>query len=270
MDIFKKNEKILSVWEKQSELNGETDEFVPDGIMYRGEIQNCDGGCEHLPSKGFIKESEIWETAPMRFLFITKELNCYGGDAWEIRKEVGGRPDKDSDRVRYPFHWNLVYPLYGLGHIKPDSKIKWNDPAFTNEVALDFYDTCALARINVKKQVGGSTTNDSVLVDYMEKYKTFLQEQILNLDADIIVCCGYKQSIERTGNLILNFLMDNCYPDLKKFNNWIYYSKSKNIIAINSWHLSARGISGETFYTDMTEAYSEFLQNHRDFVKAHR
>lgn len=273
MHIFNKNERILSQWEAQSCNNGEIDEFVPDGIMFRGQIRQCADGCEHLPSKGFEKEAETWEKAPMRFLFITKELNSYGGDAWEVRKEVGGRKSVDDCQFHGCFHTNLLSQLYGLGNTTPKFEVRWEDVEVErstfNKSVYDFYDNCALARINVKKQVGEERTDPAVLRVYMEKYKVFLQKQILNLDADIIVCCG---SSKKDGNPILDFLIDNCpcYSDLKKVNSWIYYSEKKNIIAIDSWHLSYFAVTRENFYSDMIEAYYEFLQLHPDFVKPHR
>ena len=271
MSIYSKNEEILKRWEVKSKKNKEIDEFVPDGIMYRGELHNCENGigCEHLPSKDFKVETETWENAPMRFLYITKELNAYDGPAWEVRGEVGGRKKMDSYEVRGQFHRNIVYQLYGLGHTTPKRKVLWNDKEFTDENALKFYDSCAFARINVKKQAGKSRIEDNVLTDYMGKYSALLQEQILNLDADIIVCGGSNGG----RNLILDFLKENCYRDLTAVmpdNNWIYYSEKYNKIAINSWHPSYFGISSQDFYDGMITAYFNFLKKNPQFLKSHR
>ena len=122
-----------------------------------------------------------------------------------------------------------------------------------------------MARINVKKQAGGPQLPNPILQYYLERDKKFISAQIQNLDADVLVCCGYSDSVEKTGNLILNFLNENGYH-FTKYNDWIYYDESKNKLAVNAWHLSYR----KNFYTDMMRAYQDFLSKYPNFIVSHR
>lgn len=263
MSIYIRNEEILREWKDKSGIKGK--KFVPDGIMNRGDF--CDDEvCRRLPSKDSKIETETWENAPVRFLFITKDYNESAG-LRDVRDEVGGRESSDDKVIPYPksknrFHKNIVFQLYGLGNTTPDNLIKYKD--ISDDKALEFYDTCALARINVKKQAGRGSIKNDVLLKYICKYSSLLQKQILNLDADIIVCGGAELL-----NSIKDFYEleeDECNPG----NGWIYYNKEYKKIVINSWHPSYRRIKSEEFYTMMIDAYFTFLTNHPEFAKPYR
>ena len=274
MSIYSRNKKILKEWEETCKNNGEKD-FVHDGILNRGELCNSKKGlkCKRQHSKYYKKERELWENAPLRFLFITKELNPQKGDPWDVREEAGGRIEKDKDEITAEddFNKNIVFQLYGLGNTKPKPKmkkyIKWDE--INVKKALKFYDTCAFARINVKKQSGKDKTDDRQLSNYVKTYQCYLWAQIRNLDADIIVCGGSK-------GVILNFLIEKCYEDLRQVdpdNGWIYYSEKYNKIAIDSWYPSYTKYSRVTqkeFYDGMICSYYDFLNKHKKFVESHR
>ena len=163
-----------------------------------------------------------------------------------------------------------MYQLYGLVNTKPGYK---SDYKFTNEQAIELYNTFPIARINAKKEAGVSSVSNHTLKKYIERDGKFLKEQIQNLDADIIVCCGYSENIEESGNLLLNFLKNECDYNLTKQDDdgWIYYDDNENNpkIAINNWHFSARK-SSEEWYNQITDAYHRFLEKHPDFIKLHR
>ena len=161
------------------------------------------------------------------------------------------------------FFRNLVYSLYGIGNTTVE-KIAIN---FTNEKALEYADKNIFARINCKKEVGVATCSNIILRKAIESDSEYLKQQIDNLDADILICCGYSQSIEKTGSLILNFLNDNGYNFKQEIDEWIYYDQEKNKIAINSWHLS----DFRRFdYSEMVMKYHEFLKKHPTFTESHR
>lgn len=79
----------------------------------------------------------------------------------------------------------------------------------------------------------------------------------MNLDADIIFCCGFSKRIEKSGNLLLNFLNEECgfHFERQSDKNWIYYDKEQNKVAINDYHLSVRYYSPRTLYTQLVEDY---------------
>lgn len=265
-DYVEENERILNEWRESNEKRGEK-HFADDGIMYRGLIKEFDYGTERFSDKE--QENKLWNEAPLRILFLTKDQNAgkveEEYDAWDVRGETGN--------LLYAFFRNLMYQLYGLVNTTPEYKA---DYKFTNEQAIELYNTFPIARINAKKEAGTSSISNYTLRDYIERDKDLLKEQILNLDADIIVCCGYSKYIEESGSLLLNFLKKECYDGLDNKDDswidddgWIYYDKKNNKIAINNWHFSAMKNS-EEWYDNVTKAYQIFLNTHPDFTKSHR
>jgi len=263
MNVIEENEKLLKEWEAASLKNNEVAEFVPDGILYRGDIKYSEQGCwGHEPGN----EMEIWQNAPKRILYITKDLNDEEG--WDIRCETGRKNYSGEEHIRIHkgtnFCPNYMYQVYGLGHTTVEHCVEKD--SFSDEDAIAYFDTCALARINCKKQLGKGSLDDNVLTEYINKYSDFLKRQILLLDADIIVCCGWTQ---KGGNKIWDFVNTHCY-EFTKVNDWISYNQSLNKIVINSWHPSMWRISVKDFYQQMIEAYHDFLKQYPDFLKPNR
>lgn len=265
MNFVEKNDSILQKWKEQIEKFGEDPKkFASDGIMFRGEIDQYFAD-ENERWSNPKKENELWENAPIRYLFLTKDQNAGDDDeakAWDVRGETG-RSNKDSSSIRYLFYRNLMYILYGLIN-STDALCGYED--FTNEQAIQTYDSAPLARINVKKQAGGSSIDNKKLKEHIERYKEFLVEQITALDADVLICCGYSESIEDTGNIILNFLNKEIY-NFTKINEWIYYDDKTKKVAINAWHLSYRGVKQKDFFEGLVTAYHKFIIEHPDFIK---
>lgn len=260
MNFVEKNDSILQKWKEHIEKVEKDPKFASDGIMFRGEID------QNERYSNPEKENELWENAPIRYLFLTKDQNA-GDDekeakAWDVRSETG-RSNTDSCSIRYQFYRNLMYILYGIINSE-DTLCGYED--FTNEQAIQTYDNAPLARINVKKQAGGSSIDNKTLKEHIERDKEFLVEQISALDADVIICCGYSESIEDTGNIILNFLNKEIY-NFTKIDEWIYYDDKTKKVAINAWHLSYRGVSQKDFFEGLVTAYHKFIIEHQDFCK---
>ena len=261
MNFVEKNDSILQKWEEHNEkvektMNQQAPKFASDGIMFRGVID------QNERYSNPEKENELWENAPIRYLFLTKDQNAGIYDAWDVRSEIG-RSNEDSCSIRYQFYRNLMYILYGIINSE-DTLCDYED--FTNEQAIQTYDSAPLARINVKKQAGGSSIDNKTLKTYIERDKEFLIEQITALDADVLICCGYSESIEDTGNIILNFLSKEIY-NFTKIDEWIYYDDKTKKVAINAWHLSYRGVKQKDFFEGLVTAYHKFIIEHPDFIK---
>lgn len=257
MNFVEKNDSILQKWKEHIEkVEKKSPNFASDGIMFRGEIEQNERWSN--PEK----ENELWENAPIRYLFLTKDQNCWNKAAWDVRSETG-RSNEDSCSIQYRFYRNLMYILYGIINSE-DTLCGYED--FTNEQAIQTYDSAPLARINVKKQAGGSSIDNNTLKEHIERYKEFLVEQITALDADVLICCGYSESIEDTGNIILNFLIKEIY-NFTKINEWIYYDDKTKKVAINAWHLSYRGVKQKDFFEGLVTAYHKFIIEHQDFCK---
>ena len=105
-----------------------------------------------------------------------------------MRSETG-RSNKNSCSIRYQFYRNLMYILYGIINSE-DTLCGYED--FTNEQAIQTYDNAPVARINVKKQAGGSSIDNNTLKTYIERDKEFLIEQISALDADVLATAPLK------------------------------------------------------------------------------
>lgn len=266
MNFVEKNDSILQKWKEHNEkvektMNQQKPNFASDGIMFRGEIDQylADKNERYSDPK---KENELWENAPVRYLFLTKDQNAGTEDAWDVRSETG-RSNVDSSNIRDRFYRNLMYILYGIINSE-DTLCDYED--FTNEQAIQTYDSAPLARINVKKQAGGSSLDNNKLKTYIERDKEFLIEQITALDADVLICCGYSESIEDTGNIILNFLIKEIY-NFTKIDEWIYYDDKTKKVAINAWHFSYRGVKQKDFFEGLVTAYHKFIIEHPDFIK---
>lgn len=126
-----------------------------------------------------------------------------------------------------------------------------------------FYEQVPLVRINCKQEVGSSRISNTILNVAIQNAKNLLVEQIEIYGANIILCCGYSQNVIRTGNIILNFLIENIYKDLEMIPNtegWCYYSKSHNIIAINSYHPTSTQDSDKGLYENLINNFSKALE----------
>ena len=137
-DYVAENERILNEWRKSNEERGETN-FADDGIMYRGQID--DNSTERYESDN-KHENKMWNEAPLRILFLTKDQNAGEDcDAWDVKGETGN--------LSYAFFRNLMYQLYGLVITKSGDKVDYN--SFTNEQAIELYKTFPIARINARE-----------------------------------------------------------------------------------------------------------------------
>ena len=259
-DFVKENERILTEWKRRY---NDDDDFADDGIMFRGDFYFDGANWRRDESK---KENALWAKAPLRILYLTKDQNTGGGDAWDVRGETyhypdeNIRPEENLFYRKYAFHRNLVYTLYGLSLTTPQKMIQYDE--IVDQKALEHSDNCCFARINVKKIAGSRSIRNNVLRKYLENDRDLIIKQVDCLDADIMVCCGYT---EAEGNLILDFLNSNGCSFECVEPDWVYYDAKRNKVAINTWHLSAR-VSSEYFYTEMIGAYHKFLKKHHSFL----
>lgn len=289
-DYVKINECILNEWKRSYVNNNQSkypnctnlgDYFAPDGIMYKGElkeeIRKYENGVslfrwKREPSK---KENEMWANAPLRVLFLTKDQNTCDDVAWDVRSESFRYPQKeykDYLDTKNIFYRNIAYSLYGIMSTSANSMVSYEN--IEDNKVVQLLERIIFARINCKKEVGYSSCSNSTLKDaiYNDNDSKFLKRQILNLDADIFVCCGYSNKVEESGNIMLNFLNTIGYNfkqlEEKSMGGWIYYDdeNNRNKLAINSYHPSYPGFD----YNGLITAYCKFLKTHHDFMKSHR
>lgn len=282
-DYVAENERILNEW--RNHLN-QYEYFAPDGIMYKGEFRGAYKYYENgeykfrwvrIPSG---RENILWTDAPLRVLFLTKDQNTSGDTAWDVRSETYWAADENVtpeergiDKSR--FNSNLVYILYGILNTTADKQVGYND--FTDNEALSFADEQIFARINCKKEVGGEKCENYDLQKAIDRDLKLLKEQILNLDADIFVCCGHQNE----KNIILNTVYD-IYKDEFEYVNCVegkgtgmHYNAKRNKLAIDAYHLSHLNGGSEARYNETVGMYYEFLKYLKktksiDFTNSHR
>ena len=288
-DYVAENERILNEW--RNHLN-QYEYFAPDGIMYKGEFRGAYKYYEngeykfrwmHIPSG---RENILWTNAPLRVLFLTKDQNTSGDTAWDVRSETYWAVDENVTPEERGidksfFNSNLVYILYGILNTTADKQVGYND--FTDNEALSFADEQIFARINCKKEVGGGKCENYDLQKAIDRDLKLLKEQILNLDADIFVCCGHQNE----NNIILNTVCD-IYKDEFEYVNCVegkgtgmHYNAKRNKLAIDAYHLAysipkCKGSDAlEDRYNEIVGMYYEFLKYLKktkdiDFTNSHR
>ncbi|MCC8177112.1 MAG: hypothetical protein LUC85_00725 [Bacteroidales bacterium] len=245
-DIHAQEEAIQHEWLAMAEALGDAGEMVTDGLLFRGQISYIDGYWSR--EKG--GEERQWAEADRRLLILTKDLNDEEG--WDIRQETGRMHEVafSYDRA-IPFYKNLRMWSYLLLNATADSYPSFREARRMERVG-PFYETAPIARVNCKKQVGGSSISDATLMRYLETYAEPLRRQINLYQANIILCAGCSGDRNR----ILDFVRSQCIPDLAPIadtGDWIYYSPSTAVMAVNSYHPSAR-VGYEDTYLNLANA----------------
>ena len=281
IDYVAENERILNEWRKSNEERGETN-FVDDGIMNKGEFyidEYYDGAIRRRRHENSL-ENTMWNRCPLRVLFLTKDEYTWGNKAWDVRTETfyekGGEIPPNNNTVSASFFYqNEACLLYGLRNTTPEKMMSYD--GFSWEEALKFSDEKIFARINCKKEVGGPTISDSVLKDAIKESYKYLKEQIITLDADILVCCGSQNDDNKILNTIYDIYENEFeYVDcVEGKGTGIHYNAKQNKLAIDAYHLSFFKGGLEARYNETVGMYYEFLKHLKktkdiDFSASHR
>lgn len=257
MKYHKKEEELFARWGERARKLRDSEDITRDGLLYRGELW-FDGYCQvHKKAN----EEQLWDDADMRMLVLTKEL--YDEDGWDIRAESGRVPSpRLTCRTAYRFFPNLELWVYGLMNI-PDRKVIPFSKA-DNETRLQgFYENAPIARVNCKKQPDNKAASNTVLQKYMDNYADLLTEQISLYDADIILCLGGQ-------GIMVKFLTDHIYKDLKQVNEHCYYSASAGVAVIKQYHPCYNVYSRKEMYAEMMKYYQEFIKATPDFPRGRK
>ena len=261
IDYARKNEQILTEWKSASKTNGDDENaFVDDGLLFRGNIYYEDDIWKRQREPA--NENESWNSSFPRIMLITKEFNDRDDSGHvDLREETLRYNYTGKDNVRTSqlrFHTNLMYHVFGLGNYIDGQCPSWD--TLTLDESRLFYESCPLVRINVKKQAGGGRVSDSTIREYICRYSSLLKQQISLFDADIIVCYG---------RIIFEYVIQEFFPEIKtqKRDPWVYFSKKKKKVIINSYHPSVRGktITDEQFYTCPIKEFEQMMHSHHDF-----
>lgn len=273
MTYIEKEQDVLNRWKtkfcKDKSKDNEyancnpADYFAEDGIMFKGAptclvTKHDDGNTTYKwvhDRNG--KENEMWEKAPLRILYLTKDQYTYGDKTWDVRSESYRYLDRlatEDDLSTCRFHKNLVYSLFGLLKTTPDHMVGYDD--FTDAQALRLSEEQIFARINCRKEYGNSSCSDDKLSKAIDAYKDFLCEQIRNLEADVFICCGSHND----KNIILDNLNEFYGGKFKWITYATWYNEEDNILAIDSYHLSYIKGGYRQRYEDIVKTYFDFIK----------
>ena len=163
---------------------------------------------------GIVNE-ECWKSmkASKKILFILKETNGLEGSLADFLKN-GGSPT-------YYRTWNNI--------------ARWTEIIISG-IYLDkinnqqLHDSIQqIAALNIKKQAGSSRSNRKTIFEAADKDREFLQEEIREIDAGIIITCGFEVVSYCLHDHIFTEPKDNWIQD-DETGLWYYYS---NIIREN-------------------------------------
>ncbi|MDE5844035.1 MAG: hypothetical protein K2K27_02895 [Muribaculaceae bacterium] len=242
------NDQILEEWNNLSIKNGQG-EIETDGVAYKGGInsfRNDNGIMIHERMEG--NEEGIWNNSDKRILFVAKELND-PKNPYDSRVVMSFDPDNGIIPT-HKFLKAMLFITSGLLNSTEKHAAEFNRYESMEKLMAD-WDKAAVAKINVKKQPGGSTSSFAEISKAMEDYKEFLVKQVQLLNANIIVCCDGR-------GVILNAIKDWVYPNAKKVNDFVWYDKEADTLLINSYHLSARK-SYKNLYDRVISSYVDAL-----------
>lgn len=276
-DYHKLENELFARWEAKSNRleieknrsdkdNCKSTNVIPDGMMYRGEIIFQDNNdWDRKCGDEYIR----WEKAPLRLIMLTKD-NINDVDdkySWDKRLEIAcnNKEDYEKCRTTYPkFYKNYIRWIYCMltPEIKDEHwKVKTFDEAddFSKSMKYMIHEA-PLVRINVKKQTGGTSIKDNVLRKYVNDYADEIVEQIKIYDANILFCCEPHR-------IILKLIKEKILKDLEDVNgkDWMYYSPTKKVLVVHSYHPGLRHRTHESVYNDLKDAYEDFLQRYPDF-----
>lgn len=276
MNIKIKEKNLFKKWAKH--LNQDETEFCPNGgLLFRGNFflnQPNDNGI-YTWNREEGEEEKLWENTSRRIMILTKDLNDV--ELWDIRKESGGRNKVNTsivldEEITYSgiaFYRKLNRWIYGIYNSTCTLPVPFNQVKDRKKMG-QFYEQVPLVRINCKQEIGTSSILNTELNNAIQGNKDFLIEQINMYEPNIILCCGYREHESKTGNVILNFIIENIYQDLELIpdtEEWCYYSKKNNIIAINSYHPTATEDSDEGLYENLVRNFSKALCYQNKIIK---
>lgn len=226
-----------------------TEEIGLDGVKFRGNgpIISETGYWSNETGDELIQ----WLRTYVRILELTKDLN--DSEVWDIRAETGLKNHVSTPTVGCRWYRNLMrweYLLYEFAN----GRLLHEFDQLDEETLIRSFNSISSARINCKKTAGCGTCPDSELRRHIRIYGDLVRKQIQELNPNVILIGGCS------GNIILNKIVKELYPDLQRFDKegWIYYSESKRIIVINGYNPNPIGKIDKDVYDAMRNALLQF------------
>ena len=248
--------ELFERWKIASLNNGEkTNEFgvifTTDGLVYKNDMS--------------IDVEEQWNSSKKKVLFILKDQPTkYADDVRFWLRDVEGKDNttRQNNRVlKTRFIHNIANIFYGLQNVNrlqpfPLEQVKFDD-------IKDCFNTVPFAIIESKKQGGGTNITNSVLRTYLDRYASFLKEEIEILKPNMIVCTSeiiYKQ--------IINLFSSHEIKEFEGHNRVKLVKKEYPVLLFCSYHPSAHKSYGD-IYNGVMNHYRAFVQSddYNEFFK---
>lgn len=253
---FEKNDEIIREWRDRAAKAGDGD-ISSDGVYYKGELYLEPNANQIWRYSG--DEDAQWTSAMRRILFVSKDLND-SDNAYDFRSLDLTHKTDGSLSFGNRFNNNLLRITAGLSTLTKNGYPSFedvNDVEYVNQIWQD----TAVARINVKKHSGGSSCSNPTLLKSIDKYQDLILKQIKLLDPNIIVCCGGSGIIKDF--VIEKFLKEEPKSLKSVTNNWIYYSSSKDVWVIDSYHMNPRTNStDQDLYENIMKYFFEAINKY--------
>ncbi len=251
-----KNDAIIEKWSQRAASRGDGD-VSPDGVYFKGDYkQDADSDYIYRESGD---EDKQWNEAETRILFVSKDPN-EEDNAYDFRSYNLMRNPDGSLSFGCRFNKNLLRITAGLASLTKDgypSFAEVQDEEFVNRK----WDETAVARINVKKHSGGSSVSDGELKESIANYGDLILEQLSLHNPNFIVCCGASNVLRDV--VVKDYLGEDPEEIKSESDNWIYYSPSKKVWVIHSYHLNPRSvITDAELYETIMSNLQKSLQKH--------
>lgn len=214
-----------------------------------------DGQIRKIDKSAFVDgiiNVEKYLKQSVKILWILKEPNSDDEKLnWrdEIKKLNNGTGNLEGFVKTFS---NIVYTSYGILERKKWSEIKYikDDPAIVEVLEK-------IAFINIKKNPGGSSSNDRELEEYYYKYRDIVKKQVMNFKPNVII-----------GGNTIKFLKEDLgkwYPNLK-YNKYIEgtdlgisISNDENVIVFDARHPQNTSSTSEKYCDDIINNYMKLM-----------
>lgn len=226
--------------------NGIKKPICIDGILFRGKFEYIE---DHWTRKSNGHEILDYLNSFFRVLAVTKDSNEGVGEnddttnlgvEWDIKTETLRNNKSEEICINATFAKNYMRVICILMMYRSHSENEILEILADIDRCRSIWENAPIARINLKKQPGNGSINDSLLSSYISLYEDVLRKQIELINPTVIINSAGKPGMK---------FFKKTYKDLecidKNYGNgrdkWIYADKNKRVIIIDIYHFSNRG-----------------------------
>lgn len=222
----------MSINERENELFTRWKDSLPESIRHT------------FVTDGVVNEDR-YQAATPKILFMLKEVNDIDGGGWCLReflRDEGGRVQTWGPATRW---------VRGITSLP--NEIAWGDLESVTEKDRIAY-LADIAAINLKKTPGGHTVDRTKWWESVQRDKSFIKEQFLLYNADIVLCCG--SDVSGAFSSVINEPGSISWSVTSRGVEFYEYTPKKFVIRFS--HPAAR-VSPNLVYYGLVDAIREIL-----------